>query len=94
MLKIILNKLKPQMEKIIAEEQAGFRAGRSTTNRIFKLRIFYEKYLQHQQDLYYIFKGFKKDVNRVWNAAKMSFVGNHEEVQHQRQPYLSHQTPL
>ena len=30
MLKIILNRLKPQAE-IIAEEQAGFRAGRSTT---------------------------------------------------------------
>ena len=31
LLKIILNRLKPQAEKIIAEEQAGFRAGRSTT---------------------------------------------------------------
>ena len=31
MLKIILNRLKPQTEKIIAEEQAGFRAGKSTT---------------------------------------------------------------
>ena len=31
MLKTILNRLKPQAEKIIAEEQAGFRAGRSTT---------------------------------------------------------------
>ena len=31
MLKIILNRLKPQAEKIIAEEQAGFRTGRSTT---------------------------------------------------------------
>ena len=31
MLKIILNRLKPQAKKIIAEEQAGFRAGRSTT---------------------------------------------------------------
>ena len=30
MLKVILNKLKPQA-KIIAEEQAGFRAGRSIT---------------------------------------------------------------
>ena len=34
MLKIILNRLKPQAEKIIAEEQAGFRAGRSTTGQI------------------------------------------------------------
>ena len=33
MLKIILNRLKPQAEKIIAEEQAGFRAGRSTTEQ-------------------------------------------------------------
>ena len=31
MLKIILNSLQPQAEEIIAEEQAGFRAGRSTT---------------------------------------------------------------
>ena len=37
--KIILNKLKPQAEKIIAEEQAGFRARRSTTEQIFNLRI-------------------------------------------------------
>ena len=32
-LKIILNRLKPQVKKIIAEEQAGFRVGRSTTDR-------------------------------------------------------------
>ena len=44
-LKIILNRLKPQAEKIIAEEQAGFRAGRSTTEQIFNLRILCEKYL-------------------------------------------------
>ena len=47
MLKIILNRLKPQAEKIIAEEQAGFRAGRSTTEQIFSLRILCEKYFQH-----------------------------------------------
>ena len=39
MLKIILNRLKPQAEEIIAEEQAGFRAGRSTTEQLFNLRI-------------------------------------------------------
>ena len=37
MLKTILNRLKPQVEKIIAEEQAGFRADRSTTEQIFNL---------------------------------------------------------
>ena len=69
MLKIILNRLKPQAEKIIAEEQAGFRAGRSTTEQIFNLRILCEKYLQHQQDLYQVFIDFKKAFDRVWHAA-------------------------
>ena len=69
MLKIILNKLKPLSEKIIAEEQAGFRAGRSTTEQIFNRRILCEKYLQHQQDLYHVFIDFKKAFDRVWRAA-------------------------
>ena len=68
MLKIILNRLKPQAEKIIAEEQAGFRAGRSTTEQIFNLRILCEKYLHHQQDLYHIFIDFKKAFDRLWHA--------------------------
>ena len=69
MLKIILNRLKPQAEKIIAEEQAGFRAGRSTTKQIFNLRILCEKYFQHQQDLYHVFIDFKKASDRFWHAA-------------------------
>ena len=69
MLKIILNRLKPQAEKIIAEEQAGSRAGRSTTEQIFNLRILCEKYLQHQQDLYHVFIDFKKAFDRAWHAA-------------------------
>ena len=69
MLKIKLNRLKPQAEKIIAEEQAGFRAERSTTEQIFNLRILCEKYLQHQQDLYHVFIDFKKVFDRVWRAA-------------------------
>ena len=69
MLKVILNRLKPQAEKIIAEEQAGFRAGKSTTEQIFNLRILCEKYLQHQQDLYHVFIDFKKAFDRVWHAA-------------------------
>ena len=68
MLKIILNRLKLQAE-VIAEEQAVFRAGRSTTEKIFNLRILCEKYLQHQQDLYHAFIHFKKAFNRVWCAA-------------------------
>ena len=68
MLKIILNRLKSQAE-IISEEQSGFRAGRSTTEQIFNLRILCEKYIQHQQDLYHVFIDFKKGFDRVWHAA-------------------------
>ena len=68
MLKIILNRLKPQAEKIIPEVQAGFIADRSTTKQIFNLRILCEKYLQHQQDLYHVFTDFKKAFHRVWRA--------------------------
>ena len=69
MLKIILNRLQPQAEEITAEEQAGFRAGRSTTEQIFNLRILCEKYLQHQQNLYHVFIDFKKAFDRVWHEA-------------------------
>ena len=69
MLKILLNRLKPQAEKIIAEEQAGFRPGRSTKEQIFNLRILCEKYLQHQQDLCHVFIDFKNAFERVWHAA-------------------------
>ena len=68
MLKIILNRVKPQAEKIIAEEQAGFRARKSTTEQIFNLRILCEKYFQHQQDLYHVFIDFEKAFDRVWHA--------------------------
>ena len=69
MLKIILNRLQPQTEEIIAEKQAGFRAGRSTTEQIFNLRILCEKYLQHQQNLYHVFIDFKKAFDRLWHEA-------------------------
>ena len=69
MLKILLNRLKPQAEWIIAEEQAGFQAGHSTTEQMFKIRIICERYLQHQQYLYHVFVDFKKEFDRVWHAA-------------------------
>ena len=67
--RILLNRLKPQAEEIIKEEQADFRAGRSTTEQIFNLRILCEKYLQRQQSLYHFFVDFKKAFDGVWHAA-------------------------
>ena len=69
MLRILLNRRKPQAEDIIKEEKAGFRAERSTTEQIFNLTIPCEKYLQLQQNLCHIFVDFKKVFDRVWHAA-------------------------
>ena len=68
MLKIIPNRLKPRAEKIIAEEQAGFRAGRNTTELIFNLQILCEESLQRQLDLYHVFIDFNEAFDRVMHA--------------------------
>ena len=68
MLRILLNRLKPQAE-ITNEEQASFIAGRSTTEQMFNLRILCEKYLQHQQRLYRAFEDLENAFDRVWHAA-------------------------
>ena len=72
LLKVLLNRLKPQAESIISEEQAGFRSSCSATEQIFNLRILYERCLQHQQDLYHVFIDFKKAFDRVWHKALWS----------------------
>ena len=69
MLRILLNRLKPQAEEIIKEKQAGFRAGKGATEQILNLRIHCEKYLQHQQNLYHVLVDFKKAFDSVWHAA-------------------------
>ena len=57
-----------------------WRAGRSTTEQVFNLRILCEKHLQHQQDLYHVFLDvFKRDFDR---GLACSFVGNQEDVHH------------
>ena len=74
MLKILRNRLKPQAEKIIDEEQAGFRMGRSTTEQIFNLRVQIEKYQQHQHDLYHVFIDFKMTFDSVWHTALLTIM--------------------
>ena len=76
MLKIILNRRQPQAGKIIVEEQAGFRAGRSTTEQIFNVRILGEKYLQHQQNLYHVIIDFKMAFDRVRHKALWATMRN------------------
>ena len=64
-----MRRLQPIAEELLSEEQAGFRAGRSTNEQIFNLRIIQEKYTEHQKPLYHIFIDFKKSFDRIWHAA-------------------------
>ena len=70
MLRVILNRLKAKAEELLAEEQAGFRPGRSTVEQIFNSRVIIEKRLQHQRYLFHNFVDFKKAFDRVWPVAK------------------------
>ena len=90
MLKVILNRLKPKVEKITAEEQAGFRAGRCTTEQIFSLRILCEVSPAPASPLpclHRLQEGLRQGL-------ACSVVGNHEEIQHQHKLYPNHQKPL
>ena len=69
MLKVILRRLQPIAEELLSKKQAYFRAGRSTNEQIFNLRIIQEKYTEYQKQLYHIFIDFKKSFDRIWHAA-------------------------
>ena len=56
MLRVILNRQVNQAEQILEEEQAGFRSERSTMEQIFNLRLFLEKQLEHQKELYHKYR--------------------------------------
>ena len=66
LLKIILNRLQPQAEAILAEEQAGFRKGRSCAEQIFNLRLVCEKYRELGKPVYHTFVDYKKCFDRIW----------------------------
>ena len=65
---VILNQPKAKAEELLAEEQAGFRPGRSTVDQIFNSRVITEKHLQHQRELFHSFIDFKNVFDRVWHA--------------------------
>ena len=69
MLEIILDCLGPEAERIIFEEQVGFRPGRGTTEQIFNLGILCERCLQCRRGLCRVCIDFRKAFDRVWHAA-------------------------
>ena len=71
-----MNQLKAKAKELLAEEQAGFRPGRSTVEQIFNCRVITEKQLQRQRDLFHNLIDFKKAFDRVWHADLWQVLGN------------------
>jgi len=59
LLRIILERIRVKTETEIADEQAGFRQGRTTRHQTADLRILMHKAREHQQPLYMCFVDFK-----------------------------------
>ena len=60
LLRIILERIRVKTETETADEQAGFRQGRGTRDKITNLRILAHKAREHQQPLYMCIVDFKK----------------------------------
>ena len=70
MLKIVSNRLDPQVEQILSEEQGGFRKNRNIIEHIFNLRLICEKHNLQQKKLYHLFINFRKAFDRVWQKGR------------------------
>ena len=56
---VIVERLKPYMEKLIGSYQCGFRPGKSTIDQVFTLRQILEKTQEKQIDTHHLFVDFK-----------------------------------
>ena len=68
MLQVILIRLKAKAEELLAEEQAGFRRGRSAIGQILNVRMVIQKHLQHQRDSVPQLLRLQKECDRVRHA--------------------------
>ncbi|CAF4143408.1 unnamed protein product, partial [Rotaria magnacalcarata] len=65
LLMVLLNRLKHQLDPHLAEEQAGFRKDRSTTQQILMLRLLAEKAKRNGKKLYNCFIDFQKAFDTI-----------------------------
>ena len=62
---IILEKIKPCIEKITGDYQNGFRDGRSAIDNIFALKIINKKIWEYNQSAQYLFIDFQKAYDSI-----------------------------
>ena len=63
---ILRQRLKRYVEEIVAEEQAGFRAGRGTMDQLFVIRQLAQKYFEKNKTLYNNFIDIRQAFDSVW----------------------------
>ena len=60
--------MKPYVEAILAEEQAGFRPGRSTVEQVFALKFLIQhRFEKKDGKVFAVFIDYKKAFDRVWH---------------------------
>ena len=65
--------MKPYVEAILAEEQAGFRPGRSTVEQVFGLRMLIQHRIEKKDGkVFAVFIDYKKAFDRVWHDGLFS----------------------
>src|ERR1043165_7461975 len=64
--RILQQRLRRYVEEAMAEEQAGFRGGRSTIDQLFVIRQLAEKYYEKNKTLYNNFIDFRQAFDSVW----------------------------
>ena len=69
---VLLNRMKSTIKRELDNAQVGFQEGRSTAEKICRLRILSEKYLENQKPLYHNFIDSKKAFDRVWQCQEFS----------------------
>mgnify|MGYP003519696127 CR=1 FL=1 len=62
---ILLDRITTKTDEILSEEQAGFRASRSTIDQIFTLRQMSEKYSDFSRDLFACYVDFRKAFDSI-----------------------------
>ena len=75
--RILLQRMRNRTEEILSEEQAGFRANRSTIDQIFTLRQMAEKYIEMNRDLYVGYIDFKKAFDSIWREGLWRVLRNY-----------------
>ena len=77
LLLVLLNRLKTQIEKHLADEQAGFRKDRNTVPQILTLRLIAEKAKRKNKLVYNCFIDFQKAFDSVQQDTLWATLGSY-----------------